>query len=456
MTNNITEQVQDNFEKIPTTQEVFTLLGVISQVIDSINNDHTNEVFNNVFKGFLTTFSIPRELLIRYSHLDGQEMLSCALKDYPDYAKNFIPAVYPKEIAEFLIPGVDLINTNIFDVIDPTIATFFGDLVKRFRGNQDIFFVDEPDLVFLQSMSDEYGELSTEIQNLVNIYNDKRALRWTLMNPEVYWISSSPEKLNNCAMVILEELLHLTQLVPGKVTIHTLGYTFENTGSYDKVLMTLLGRMMESDVTSILTTAFPLMIEQQWQWYTDRLNEPSYDKHNPLRIDYLWLYGWIIADLTNQKPQYLVASMNKLPDYLEKDPQNIKDFFKTRELLGLLVPYSELLFTFQPDDDEVNIEINKLRVRAMNRGIFDIFLTYCINLRRHYGDEWASVLSVDSDYGELILQNILEYYKNNLSEYRALLKSYKGSMHIWEGRFWMNKNLTAENIFEVLVQNFQH
>lgn len=159
-------------------------------------------------------------------------------------------------------------------------------VAQPFKGLQSHNIVRYPDEVWEETMLDESVEkVSTDCPCMVSFYRGEINVRWTLPRIETIWQCQSAEKLAYTAMVIVEELFHIRQMIsPNTRAITTLGIMLEFDAVTDTSLMAeedreLLKRLLETDVTFFFNTYFKDYISKI-QWFLDR--ESSNDDHKPM------------------------------------------------------------------------------------------------------------------------------------------------------------------------------
>lgn len=141
------------------------------------------------------------------------------------------------------------------------------------------------DSVWVDSMLDEESEkVSADCPCMVSFYKGEINIRWTLPTQNAIWSCQSAHKLAYTAMVIVEELFHMRQMItPNTRAIATLGIMLEfdrvndisNMEEGDKSLLT---RLLESDVTFFLSSYFKGI--ENLQWFEDRIS--ANDDHKPM------------------------------------------------------------------------------------------------------------------------------------------------------------------------------
>jgi len=163
------------------------------------------------------------------------------------------------------------------------------DISQPFRGLQSYNIVRFPDQEWEQSMLDEStNKVSTDCPCMVSFYRGQINVRWTIPKIEYIWQCKSPEKLAYTALVIMEELLHIRQMVtPNTRTLTSLGTMLEFDAVPDTALMDeqdreLLSQLLENDVSFLFTTYLGQYskIFEQYQWYQDRTT--ASDMHKPM------------------------------------------------------------------------------------------------------------------------------------------------------------------------------
>jgi hypothetical protein len=141
-----------------------------------------------------------------------------------------------------------------------------------------------PDEVWAKSLLDpDSSKVSIECPCAVVSYRGEICLRWTIPGMEYIWQCDSIEKLAYTAMVIIEELLHIRQVISLNAhAIIVLSTMLEfdmitDTSKMDKEDADLLSQVLENDVLFFLNTYFKRSIEQI-QWFTDRIGATDMHK----------------------------------------------------------------------------------------------------------------------------------------------------------------------------------
>jgi hypothetical protein len=159
-------------------------------------------------------------------------------------------------------------------------------LAQPFKGLNPWSIVRYPDQVWEESLIDPSTEkVSTDCPCMVSFYRGEINIRWTLPRPEFIWQCESAQKLAYTAMVIIEELFHIRQMVtPNTRALTTLGTILEfdmvnEIPQMSKEDSTLITRLLEGDVTFFLQSYLGKYIASH-QWFTDRF--ASDDEHKPM------------------------------------------------------------------------------------------------------------------------------------------------------------------------------
>ncbi len=372
---------------------VFFLLGTISSIIMKIQ-DNPNDVHSlTTLKVFLSAMTLPNNHSLQ-SYFTGINFIE-PLQIMADYHSDSIP--------------------------------FLHGLAKGLRSNEKIFWVDEEDPLLRHTMVTPETDLDADSQNAITFRFDRYNIRWILPKPEVYWMCSEINKIIHIVLDVLEELLHLSQLHGTVAYLYTIGLL--NTDNHEDHLFTeLITRLMETDVTNILTQALPVMVTEKWSWYANRTQHQRVDtqidrteKHFPLTPDAAFLLGLIIAELTDQLKEYMASAMLILPEYLAINNDACEAFFSNYMVLNKLLGYFENIFVSASTKISIDNWNQLISHEFSEDGISLIFLRHCVRLMQRYGDQWINILDKgtwDPDehktcFGSQCLQLFLDFFNTN-------------------------------------------
>lgn len=181
----------------------------------------------------------------------------------------------------------------------------FGGL-KPFENLEPHNIIRFPDQVREQSLIDDSTEiLDCECHCKVSFHAGETYVRWTLPRPEFILKSNSKLKLVHLGLVVMEELLHIRQIIsPNTRAINTLSsmYFFDAVQSANQMEekdQDLLSSILETDITYFQDKYFGDL--QDLQWFKDRHNASDYHKTltPPQFIDALMYLSNKYGDIEN-------------------------------------------------------------------------------------------------------------------------------------------------------------
>lgn len=387
-------------------EQILFLVGAISSLVDDISNNPGENDLNHL-RLFLSLMTIPVE-----------DLKTISTSSSVDFLSNL----------------AQLINAESFN--DAPIHPFYLGkifaMVYSIRTQENIKWYDWSDSIFSETLTNDlYDSIDLDTVSLVKSNPNDLAIRWTFPSAESYWATSNTQKLIHCAILMMEELLHIIQLIkPGKVELLSIGAKFNiPTDDEDRVILGLIERLQETDVTNTLATLIPSMISQNWQWYVNRASQKKHEQYYPLSLDYMWLIGRLVAELTDDIGNFILDTMSKMPDYLSKDFRNIINYFSNDLVIRSTETYFNFITVFNNPklDDKAKESISSLRKAEFSRiSIFDYFFQYCIYCKSRYGDGWM-VKSVNENpecISELT-EVLFEYFQKNPNELGVFTSKYK-------------------------------
>lgn len=179
-----------------------------------------------------------------------------------------------------------IISQFAFENPEELASVRLNDIAEPFKGLKSYNIVRYPDQVWEESMIDESTEkVSTDCPCAVSFYRGEVNVRWTIPRIEYIWQCQSAAKLAYTAMVIVEELFHIRQMItPNSRAITVLGTLLEfdavsDTAQMEEPDRQLLAKLLENDVTYFFNTYFKIYTERI-QWFIDR--STATDMHEPL------------------------------------------------------------------------------------------------------------------------------------------------------------------------------
>lgn len=410
------------YENLYPPEDIFFDLGVIGTILKEATDGVTDSI--DTMRGILAIFTVSPEFL-KQPDKDSVE----------DFALMGVNALkeYFKTINENFPVSFETLKQN----------KGFGLFAKRaftMRAQGDIQWFNYPDPLFSSSLTDDtLAQVDMDVPCQVTLYEGRPAIRWSLPEPQNYWQCENPDKLIYTALVLAEELLHISQLRTNGIYIHTFGTEFtlyQGESKEKEVLQNCIVQLQESDVTNIITTTMPFVLQERFQWYHDRLKSPRTEKHFPLTIDRMWLIGHLYARFMDQAGEFMMESFESLPPYLVSPRKEYKSFFSNQVILYLFQEYVQLFeFDFNREDDREGDQLYKavssLLLRELKRvGVIELFLKYCAELKIQYQQDWKNHLDKSHDanqyqHGTNVLNKITGIFIKQPLALGLMLDKYK-------------------------------
>ncbi len=155
--------------------------------------------------------------------------------------------------------------------------------MQPFRDFKPHNIVRFPDEVREKSLLDDTTEtLDGECPCEVSFFRGQVYVRWTLPRPKYILRCNSPKKLAHLGMVVVEELLHIRQILsPNTRAVNTLSTFYEfdavpSIGHMEQQDQELLAAVLETDITLFFEKYFAGL--EDLQWFNDRHNADDYHK----------------------------------------------------------------------------------------------------------------------------------------------------------------------------------
>lgn len=411
---------REGFESPYISEQLFFDLGIISEITISVSESKDiDSQMAKLLKDILVLFTIPAAFWPENVVESDDEVIKAVESALTSYAENI---------------GINLvINTPL----DDKVLLHFAKRAITLRARSGVGFVDYPDMVFAQSILSSNGEVDGDSQAMVALYQGKLMVRWTLPSSDVYQRVTNIDALIYTALVMMEELCHISQMhLDGSMTIHTLQYTInpkrltdtdeltEHFDSVAKIFMGLVSSLAEADVTKLMITAFPNVVNTQW--YQDRVAKKFDDsdkevrsKHYPMAYNEMWQIAFTIEKYideikkTNNWALFMTESLMHLPELVRTDMDSVQELFTDIMTLRILLP---LVIGIATLDEYSMKDKRNFAVNSIVNPIIYSFVRHYIQFGRLPGKD-----DDDLQVCKEILSLVIAYLENNLDVYIRII-----------------------------------
>jgi hypothetical protein len=306
-----------NLEKVIHRPTIQLTVGMIAAGIAHVLDSTSTEAFHrslDIIKYLLVGMTLPIELV------QGQ--------DSAGVCHTVITYLKSRNLDTRFIGGIE---NHILDLV--------GSLVLHLRSNPHILWVDEPDPLWAETLQNgNLNRIDYDSQCQVKMWQSKPAVRWKFPLPEEYCLdpsnSNNALKLVETCLIMLEELIHLTQLSTDGLYISSLEVSFKFTN--EEAIDRLIERLAETDPCIILRRLIGEKVCQT-QWYRARAEKARTDKHYPLDFGNFWAMACLILQLSQDdirdgelplSQNLTVTLLSELHEWFHKSPYLAMEFIQ--------------------------------------------------------------------------------------------------------------------------------